>query len=143
MKPIASAKLFSPRPVLALATVAALLSGALGGAPLVRPAQAQDVTVMEVDVKEVAKGWRTSKLRGARIENPAGENIGSIDDLVLSPDAKVTYAILDVGGFLGLGGHLVAVPFDQLQVTDNGDKIVLKQGTKEQLQQMPEFNYPS
>ena len=141
MKPtIQSATISYSGPVLALATATALLTGALVLAPVIRSAQAQ--AVLQVDVKEVAKGWRASKLRGADVQNAAGEDIGEIDDLIITKD-KVAYAILDVGGFLGLGGHLVAVPFDSLQVAEDGSKIVLKEGTKEQLQQMPEFKYPS
>ena len=143
MKPtIQSATISYSGPVLALATTTALLTGALVIAPVIRPAQAQAVSVLQVDVKEVAKGWRASKLRGADVQNAAGEDIGEIDDLIITKD-KVAYAILDVGGFLGLGGHLVAVPFDSLQVAEDGSKVVLKEGTKEQLQQMPEFKYPS
>ena len=49
-------------------------------------------------------------------------------------------AIVDVGGFLGIGAHRVAIPvpqFDEVAPT----KIVLKGATQEALKKMPEFKY--
>jgi sporulation protein YlmC with PRC-barrel domain len=105
-----------------------------------RPALSQNVVVLDVDVKEVAKGYRASELTGADVENGAGESIGSIDDLIVDRD-KVLFAVLQVGGFLGIGGFLVAIPYDSLEISEDGSKIVLAQGSKEDLQKLPEFKY--
>jgi hypothetical protein len=51
----------------------------------------------------------------------------------------VPYAILSVGGFLGMGDKLVAIPMNMLQIVP--DKIVLAGGTKDALKQLPEFKY--
>ena len=104
------------------------------------PALSQNVVVLDVDVKEVAKGYRASELTGADVENGAGESIGSIDDLIVDRE-KVLFAILQVGGFLGIGGFLVAIPYNSLEISEDGAKIVLAQGSKEELQKLPEFNY--
>lgn len=104
------------------------------------PALSQDVVVLEVDVKEVAEGYRASELTGAAVENSAGEEIGSIDDLIVDKE-QVLFAILQIGGFLGIGGFLVAVPYDSMEISEGGSKIVLAQGSKEELQQLPEFKY--
>ncbi|WP_377848570.1 PRC-barrel domain-containing protein [Bosea sp. UC22_33] len=104
------------------------------------PAFPQNVVVLDVDVKEVAKGYRASKLSGSNVENAAGERIGSISDLIVDRD-KVLFATLQVGGFLGLGTHLVAIPYNALEINADGSKIVLAQGSKERLQKMPEFKY--
>lgn len=105
-----------------------------------RPALSQKVVVLDVDVKEVAKGYRASELTGADVENGAGEEIGSIDDLIVDRE-KVLFAILEVGGFLGIGGFLVAIPYDSMEISEDGSKIVLAQGSKEELEKLPEFNY--
>jgi len=49
------------------------------------------------------------------------------------------FAVLSVGGFLGVGAHLVAVPYTQLQPA--GDHMVLAGGNKEALKALPEFKY--
>ncbi len=108
--------------------------------PFPVPAVAQNVVVIDVDVKEVAKGYRATELVGADVENSTGKTIGSIDDLIVDRE-KVPFAILQVGGFLGIGGFLVAVPYNSLQVNTDGSKIVLAQGSKEELQKLPEFQY--
>lgn len=105
-----------------------------------RPAFSQNVVVLDVDVKEVAKGYRASELAGADVENSTGETIGSIDDLIIDRE-KVLFAILQVGGFLGIGGFLVAIPYNSLEINEDGSKIVLAQGSKEELQKLPEFKY--
>ena len=105
-----------------------------------RPAFSQNVVVIDVDVKEVAKGYRASELAGADVEKSTGETIGSIDDLIIDRE-KVLFAILQVGGFLGIGGFLVAIPYNSLEINEDGSKIVLAQGSKEELQKLPEFKY--
>src|SRR5262249_3350255 len=81
-------------------------------------AQGQPQTIMKVDVTKVSTGFRASKIVGAEVINGAKESIGKIDDVIISSDGKVPYAILSVGGFLGLGTRLIAVPYDTLQVVD-------------------------
>ncbi len=64
-----------------------------------------------------------------------------VDDLIISPDKKLTYAIIGAGGFLGMGKHDVAIPVSQINEV-NG-KLELKGATKESLKQMPKFEYAS
>lgn len=102
--------------------------------------QAQTVELVVVDVKAVALGLQASKLIGMDVRNSQGEKIGTIDDLVILPGANII-AVLQVGGFLGIGGHLVAVPFKSLTMTAGGTRASLKGGTKEALKKLPEFQY--
>jgi len=102
--------------------------------------QAQTVELVVVDVKAVALGLQASKLIGMDVRNSQGEKIGTIDDLVIVPGAHI-FAVLQVGGFLGLGGHLVAVPFESLTMTAGGSRASLPGGTKEALKKLPEFQY--
>jgi sporulation protein YlmC with PRC-barrel domain len=99
------------------------------------------VTVAEADL--IATGWRVSKLLRSEVRNDKGEKIGSVDDIVVSADGTLSTAILDVGGFLGLGGHKVAIPVKQLVLSSKPTKIVLPGASKDQLKKLPEFNYVS
>ena len=60
-------------------------------------------------------------------------------DLLVSTDGKAPYAVLSIGGFIGMDTHLIVVPYDSLNLVDN--KIVLPGGTKDSLKMLPEFKY--
>ncbi|MDB5927172.1 MAG: hypothetical protein JWN13_6108, partial [Betaproteobacteria bacterium] len=100
----------------------------------------QAVELVVVDVKAVARGYRTSKLKGTNVTNDKNEKIGEIDDIIIGRD-KVLFAILQVGGFLGLGAHLVAVPYQSLVIDDTGRKIQLPGASREALKKLQEFKY--
>jgi sporulation protein YlmC with PRC-barrel domain len=96
------------------------------------------VTVEEM--KLVVLGWSVKeKLLKHDVRNDKGERIGSIEDIIVSPERTASWAIIGVGGFLGLGKHDVAIPMDQL--TQDGDTFILKGATREALKAMPEFEY--
>jgi hypothetical protein len=57
-------------------------------------------------------------LIGTAVYNDRDEKIGSVDDLVLGKDNKADEVIVSVGGFLGMGNKLVAVPYTQLKLGD-------------------------
>jgi hypothetical protein len=124
---------------------AAMVGAALAGAPAFAPAfaqgAAQSVGLVKVDVRTVATGYRSSKIVGSTVVNEANETVGKVDDLIVTPDNKVPFAILSVGGFLGVGTHLVAVPFTSLKMAN--DKVELPGATKEALKDLPEFKYAS
>ena len=101
------------------------------------------LTVSQV---KLTNGLRASKLIGASVYNDGNQQIGSVDDLILAPDAKAVMAVLRVGGFLGVGGKLVAIPYDKLHVETNNDnknvsKVVMPGASKEELSQLPTFTY--
>ena len=95
-------------------------------------------TSVEV-TKALAVGHRASKIIGAPVYNENNERVGTIDDLIVTPDHSLSYAILSVGGFLGIGRRLVAVPVEQLR--DQQDRLILPGATKEALKRLPEFEY--
>jgi len=109
-------------------------------AALVPVASAAPVELVVVDVMQVANGYRASKLRGVTVSNPQNQKIGTLDDLIVGKD-RVLFAIVQVGGFLGIGSHLIAVPFSSLQINEDGSHIVLPGATREQVKGLPEFNY--
>jgi len=101
----------------------------------------QTVELAKVDVQKLAAGYRASKVIGSSVVNEENEVIGKIDDLLVILDGKEPYAVLSIGGFLGMGTHLVAVPYETLKSAD--DKIMLPGGTKNSLRMLPEFKYAS
>jgi sporulation protein YlmC with PRC-barrel domain len=104
------------------------------------PAMSQTVRLVKVDVAAVAKGFRAKKLLGSTVTNEKRESIGSLDDLVLD-EKKQIFAVLQVGGFLGLGGHLIAVPYESLKITDDGKNIELPGASRDALTALAEFHY--
>jgi sporulation protein YlmC with PRC-barrel domain len=96
------------------------------------------VTVQETLL--IAKGYRGSKLLHADVYNDKNQKIGKVEDLIVSPDGKLSTAIIEVGGFLGLKRHRVAIPVDQLKFEDQ-KKVMLPGATKEALKALPEFEY--
>jgi sporulation protein YlmC with PRC-barrel domain len=102
------------------------------------------VALVKVDVNVVERGYRMSKLVGTGVTNDKNEKIGSLDDVIADKDNKqLNFAVLQVGGFLGVGGRLVAVPFDKLTIDDNGGKIILPGASKDELKKLAEFHYRS
>src|ERR1035441_1464023 len=96
----------------------------------------QSVEITKVDVQKVAAGYRASKVVGSSVVNDANQTIGKIDDLLVTRDGKEPYAVLSVGGFLGMGTRLVVIRYDSLKFADN--KIVLPGGKKYRLNTLEE-----
>jgi sporulation protein YlmC with PRC-barrel domain len=59
--------------------------------------------------------WRTSKVVGLNVYNDNNENLGSINDLLTDKSGNIKAVVIGVGGFLGVGTHLIAVPFDKIK----------------------------
>jgi hypothetical protein len=82
----------------------------------------------------------TADVESAHVYGRNDETIGSISSLKVGTDGKITDAVIDVGGFLGMGAHSVLIPFGQLTVlreTDGSDVRVHLDTTKEKLKAMP------
>jgi hypothetical protein len=97
------------------------------------------VDLVTVDLQKLAAGYRASKVIGSTVVNDADEAIGRIDDILVSSDGKQPYAVLSIGGFLGMGTHMVVVPYETLKFADK--KVILPGGSKEGLKMLPEFKY--
>src|ERR1700756_2944349 len=59
--------------------------------------------------------WRASKVVGLNVYNEKNENVGSINDLLMEKNGSIKAAVISVGGFLGMGAKLVAVPYDKVK----------------------------
>jgi len=78
------------------------------------------------------------------VYNSSDNTIGEVSDVLLSKNGQVRAVILSVGGFLGLGGKYVSVPFNALQVTEkNGKRYLVMDTTKEALTSAPGYRYDS
>jgi hypothetical protein len=79
---------------------ATFLTVALGG-PVFAQGAPQTITIMKVDPQSVATGYRTSKLVGSPVLNEANETVGTIDDLIITPNDNVPHAVLSCRGLPG------------------------------------------
>jgi sporulation protein YlmC with PRC-barrel domain len=85
-------------------------------------------------------GYRASKVVGAAVYNEQSQPIGTVDDIILNHENQADLVVISVGGFLGVGGKLVALPYAKLQRTDSA-KVMLQDGTKDTLMKLPSFTY--
>lgn len=97
--------------------------------------------ILAVNVDVVATtGYRATKLLGSDIYNDQGEKIGKLDDFIVGSNAEVSIAVVAVGGFLGMGSRMVAVPATLFERNEQG-QTVLTGATKDKLKALPEFRY--
>jgi sporulation protein YlmC with PRC-barrel domain len=101
--------------------------------------QTQSVTrpIAGIDDAVLAGSARASKLIGSKVYKD-DTSIGQIEDVLVDLDhATVAAVILSVGGFLGLGDKLVAVPVNQIKV--GSEAKFTTDLTKDQLASAPAF----
>jgi sporulation protein YlmC with PRC-barrel domain len=98
-----------------------------------------------VEMEAVVLGWSAKRdLSGKTVVNDKNEKIGKVDDLIISPSKDgstpaASFAIIGVGGFLGIGKRDVAIPMEQLKVQNK--QLTLPGATKDALKAMPPFVY--
>jgi sporulation protein YlmC with PRC-barrel domain len=96
----------------------------------------------------VATSFRASKLIGMNVRNAEGEKLGTINDFVLDVrTGKIAYAALSVGGVLGVGDKLFAVPYTELKFDHGKDEqFFVLNASKQKLEAAPGFdqsNWPN
>ena len=97
-----------------------------------------DIGVIQIDV--ITAGWSARRdIIGKPVYNEQEQRIGKIDDIIITPDNAVSFAIIGAGGFLGIGKHDVVIPIDHIQSIDN--RYVLPGATKAALKALPAFKY--
>lgn len=85
-----------------------------------------------------ASGWSVKDdVLGKAVINENDDKVGDITDVIVSDDGKVSSFIVGAGGFLGMGEHNVAIPFDRITKQDN--KLLLAGYTKDQLKELPAY----
>jgi hypothetical protein len=100
------------------------------------------VTVIEMEA--VVLGWSARRdVIDKAVVNDRKDRIGEIEDLIISPTKAgtpaTTFAIIGVGGFLGIGERKVAIPAEQLKLQNK--QLVLPGATKDALKALPPFVY--
>jgi sporulation protein YlmC with PRC-barrel domain len=122
--------------ILMLATIALT-------APVISHAQVAGSTLLGVtyaELRDVTYGWSAKRqILGQTVYNEKNERVGAIDDVIVTGDKSVSYAIINAANFLGLEKHDVAVPVSRFQLM--GNRLVLAGATKEAMQSYPAFEY--
>jgi hypothetical protein len=116
-----------------LVTAALLLS--------VDRAAAQEVGLAPLDVKEVARGYRTEALKLKPVANEKSQVLGKISDFIFSKDGSNIFVVLAVDDFPGPGNHLIAIPFRSIKLDDPSGYLVLPGASAAALDKLPVFAY--
>lgn len=118
-------------------------------APADQMAATNDTTAMRQPVQRdgfsMADGeyLTTEKLTGAKVYDTNDEWIGDVGALIMTADGKITDAVIDVGGFLGMGEKPVALKLSDIDILRNetgNDVRVYVSMTKDQLKELPRFD---
>src|SRR5262245_28657078 len=81
----------------------------------------------------------TETLLGSKVKNRQGRDVGDLKHLMLEPHTgRVRYAVVAMGGFLGMGEKTVIVPWNALEVARDGKALVLNV-SPQMLQQVPAY----
>ena len=110
-------------------------------AALATPLRAAD-NVAAGSAKAMTSLYRVSTLESLKVYNRNGENLGKIKDLVVDArTGKISYAVLDFGGFLGIGDKWFAVPWHAFKYeTSNNEEQLVLDVSKDRLKNAPGFN---
>lgn len=124
------------------AAIALVLCGPVYGADPARTTSQYDSAVTYSDYRDQQGNYklRASDLIGRDIHNANNDEIGDIDDLIVSRDGDKVMAIISLGGFFDLGSKLVAIPYQDLRVTKDGNRVYYN-ATKEELEGRSAFTY--
>jgi sporulation protein YlmC with PRC-barrel domain len=98
-----------------LAASALLATVAFAQTPAATTADRANLTSTALSEQSLQGSWRASKVVGLSVYNNDNENVGSINDLLTDKNGNIKAIVLSVGGFLGVGSHYVAVPFEKVK----------------------------
>ena len=118
--------------LLASTAVAALLGFGMSVLP---------TTMASAEVTATSTVGQPEELIGKNVVDDQGNNVGEIGSVLIDKDGQVTYVIVGVGGFLGVGEQNVALRWDSIRMSEDGNEIVAPV-TKESLSQLPPHRYP-
>ena len=92
------------------------------------------------DFRMAPRWQKATDLKGKNVTNSENENLGEIKDIVVDPNSgRILYAVLEFGGFLGMGEKLFAVPFQSLQSSGDNKAFILNV-EKDRLKSAPGFD---
>lgn len=112
------------------------------GAPAMLQKRLEDAAVAapagEVLSVETSSQIRAESLIGKKVVNPSGEELGVVDDIVISKDGKVSGLVVKTGAVMGIGGKSVAIAWRDVASAIESEAVTLPL-SKDQLEQAPEF----
>ena len=111
--------------------------------PAPEPAELRGSATATQFITEQKEGqWLARVFLGADVHNGAGQRVGDIHDILFDAAGHVTTVVLGVGGFLGLGEKMVAVPFGALAYSADRDgaRVITVALDKDALMQAPAFH---
>jgi len=91
----------------------------------------------EPAMSEGVRPYEVSNLYGSYVKNPQGEYLGRVEDFIVEKD-RIAYIVIVHGGFVGMGGKLIAVPFEVCSFDPKGPGFVLNV-SREKLRSAPAF----
>ncbi|MBV8835831.1 MAG: PRC-barrel domain-containing protein [Alphaproteobacteria bacterium] len=127
---------------LSAAVAAIALAGFLAGPSSGDELQAnQDQASTPAPFVTVLGSWQAETILGKDVRSKANENIGRVVDVLVDHDGRARAAIIDFGGFLGVGSRKIAVDWDALKFvpTDDGRNSITLDLTRDQMKAAPEF----
>lgn len=96
-------------------------------------------TEARIDKSQVAKIHKASNLTGMNVVNRQNEKLGDVKDIVMDlPSGRISYVVISVGGFLGIGDKLIAVPPKAFSFSTTQDNLILD-ADKVKIQAAPGF----
>jgi hypothetical protein len=103
-----------------------------GKSPSVAPGEP---TVTVLDHRDV------QSILGKEVRSAADENMGRIVDIIVDRTGHVRAAVVDFGGFLGVGSRKIAIAWNALRFPANGNKVerVTLEWTRDQVREAPEY----
>jgi sporulation protein YlmC with PRC-barrel domain len=92
------------------------------------------------DANEPTRRLTATSIIADHVENPQGEKLGRIENLMINlKSGVVDYAVVEFGAFLGMRGKLFAIPFQELKLDAEKKKFLLNR-SKEYLKKSPGFD---
>src|SRR5580698_10178665 len=111
--------MFAKTTMAALAGTALLATVASAQTPTATTDRTNAAASDTVSSSQLQGDWRASKVVGLNVYNNSNEKLGSINDFLMDKSGSIKAVVLGVGGFLGMGEHLVAVPLDKVKFVND------------------------
>jgi PRC-barrel domain len=106
--------------------------------PPAPPAAAPAPAAPDAEVKPLDNSVVT--VLGKKVQGPKGEDMGRVVDVLADADGRVRIAVIEFGGFLGVGNRRIAVDWSLLHFNpDDQSKALTLSVSRQKLQSAPEY----
>jgi hypothetical protein len=117
--------------------------GTTAKVPAVQPAKIPDAAPKpagEGIPARVVDSGQVSGVLGKQVRSSAGEDMGRIVDIIIDRSARVRAAVIDFGGFLGVGNRQIAVAWNAIRLpADDKPGALVVDFTRDQLRVAPAY----